>query len=82
MIFSLFTTLFQFVEELVPLISKYGSVRVAAEHGISDVVWPRFWANHIVLVIFLLIYCSAVELIRVFGADRLKHLFFGIGKPR
>ena len=80
-IFSLFTTLFQFVEELVPLVSRYGSVRVAAENVISEVVWPRFWANHIVLLIFLLIYCSAIELIRVFGAEQLKHLFFGLGKP-
>jgi hypothetical protein len=48
---------------------------------ISEIVWPRFWANRIVLPLFVLIYASAVELIRVFGAAQLKHLFFGIGQP-
>lgn len=81
MIFALFTTLFQFAEELVPLVTKYGSLRVAAENLISEVVWPRFWSNHIVLLLFLLIYCCAIELVRVFGAEQLEHLFFGIGKP-
>lgn len=81
-IFGIVTTLFQFVEELVPLVSKYGSAGAATENVIAEVVWPRFWANHLVLALFLLIYCSAVELIRVFGAERMKQVFFGPAKPR
>jgi hypothetical protein len=69
------------IEELIPLISKQGSVGAAVENLISEIVWPRFWANRIVLLLFVLIYASAVELIRVFGAAQLKHLFFGIGQP-
>lgn len=82
LIFSLLATLFQGVEELVPLVSKYGSVRAAAEHLLPEIVWPRFWANHIVLLLFVLIYSLAVELIRVFGAAEMKHLFFGTGNSR
>lgn len=37
------------------------------------------WANRIVLLLFVLIYATAVELIRVFGMEPLKHVFFGIG---
>jgi hypothetical protein len=81
LIFSVIATLFQGIEELVPLISKQGSVGAAVENLFSEVVWPRFWANRIVLLLFVLIYASAVELIRVFGAEPLKPLFFGIGQP-
>ena len=81
LIFSVFTTLFQIVEEMVPLLMKYGSLAGAVDHLLVETVWPRFWANHILGLILLLIYCSAVELIRVFGAERLKYLFFGIGTP-
>jgi hypothetical protein len=80
--FSLLATLFQGVEELVPLVSKYGSVGLGAEHLFSEIVWPRFWANHILLLVFVLIYSLAVELIRVFGATEMKHLFFGTGHSR
>jgi hypothetical protein len=81
LIFSLVATLFQGIEELVPLISKHGSVGAAVEDLFSEVVWPRFWANRIVLLLFVLLYASAVELIRVFGAEHMKHVFFGLGKP-
>jgi hypothetical protein len=79
LIFSLLATLFQGIEELVPLVSKYGSVRAATGHLFAEIVWPRFWAKHIVLLLFVLIYSLAVELIRVFGAEQMKRLFFGVG---
>jgi hypothetical protein len=81
LIFSVFATLFQIVEELVPLATKHGSLRTAWDSLLGEVVWSRFFANHIILLLFVLIYAAAVELIRVLGADRLKQLFFGTGKP-
>jgi hypothetical protein len=76
-IFSLFTLLFRCVEELVHLVSKYGSLSSASQHLIHEIVWPHFWSLQIVLLVSLLPFCSAVELIRVIGAIRIKEIFFG-----
>ncbi len=76
-IFSLFTLLFRCVEELIPLVSKYGSLPSASQHLIHEIVWPHFWSLQIVLLVALLLFCSAVELIREIGAIRIKEIFFG-----
>jgi hypothetical protein len=76
-IFSLFTLLFRCVEELVHLVSKYGSLSSASQHLIHEIVWPHFWSLQIVLLVSLLLFCSAVELIREIGAIRIKEIFFG-----
>jgi hypothetical protein len=49
-IFSLFTLLFRCVEELIPLISKYGSLPSAGQHLIHEIAWPHFWSSQIVLL--------------------------------
>ncbi len=76
-IFSLFTLLFRCVEELIHLVPKYGSLPSASQHLIHEIVWPHFWSSQIVLLVALLLYCSAVELIREIGAIRIKEIFFG-----
>jgi hypothetical protein len=76
-IFSLFTLLFRCVEELIPLVSKHGSLPSASQHLVHEVVWPHFWSLQIVLLVALLLFCSAVELIREIGAIRIKEIFFG-----
>ena len=76
-IFSQFTLLFRCVEELIHLVSKYGSLPSASHHLIHEVVWPHFWSSQIVLLAALLLYCSAVELIREIGAIRIREIFFG-----
>ena len=76
-IFSLFTLLFRCVEELIPLVSKYGSLPSASQHLIHEVVWPHFWSLQIVLLVALLLFCSAVELIREIGAVMIKEIFLG-----
>ena len=76
-IFSLFTILFRCVEELIHLIPKYGNLSSASQHLIHEIVWPHFWSSQIVLLVSLLLFCSAVELIREIGAIRIKEIFFG-----
>jgi hypothetical protein len=77
LIFSLFTFLFRLIEELIPLFSKYGSLGRAGSHLFEEIVWPQFWAIQIWLYMSLVLYCSAVELIRILGKDRVKEIFFG-----
>ena len=43
----------------------------------SEILWPRFWANHILLLMWVLIYSAATELITAIGKDRIMTLFFG-----
>ncbi|MDR4505770.1 MAG: hypothetical protein MRK01_13445 [Candidatus Scalindua sp.] len=76
-IFSLFTLLFRCIEELIHLVSEYGSLPSASRHLIHEVVWPHFWSSQIVILATLLLYCSAVELIREIGAERAGAIFFG-----
>jgi uncharacterized membrane protein len=76
-IFSLFTLIFRCVEELIHLVPKYGSLPSAGQHLIHEIVWPHFWSLQIVLLVALLLFCSAVELIREIGTIRVKEIFFG-----
>lgn len=80
-IFGALALLFQVLEEWIPLVAKYHSFSGAWTRLCDETVWPRFWANHIIFLIFLLIYCCAIELIDIFGAPTLRRLFFGPG-PR
>jgi hypothetical protein len=69
--------LFKFLEELIPLISKYGSISTASEHLIEEIRWPRFWATNIILIVFLVIYSLATEVISVMGRKELIEIFLG-----
>ncbi|MDP2913350.1 MAG: hypothetical protein Q8N91_05015 [Candidatus Omnitrophota bacterium] len=76
-VFGAITFLFLFIEELLHQSRQYGNAAAGYEHLKTDVVWPAFWAREIWLTVLLLFYCSAVELARVIGADRVKEIFFG-----
>ncbi|WP_139559169.1 hypothetical protein [Methylotetracoccus oryzae] len=77
LVFGILGSMFQLAEEWVPLLFKFRSASVAAEHLLAEIVWPKFWANHIVLLLWLLIYCIVVEMIRVMGATRVRGIFLG-----
>jgi len=78
LVFGILGSMFQLAEEWVPLLFKFRSASVAAEHLLAEIVWPKFWANHIVLLLWLLIYCIVVEMIRVLGATRVREIFLGM----
>ena len=68
--------LFQFLEELIPLISKYGAGSMALEHLIEEITWPRFWATHILLIVFLVIYNVATGVIGAIGRQEFLTILF------
>lgn len=68
--------LFQLLEELVPLLSKYGEFSTAAAHMSEEINWPHFWASHTVLVVFLVFYCVGTAVIDAFGRDAVLEVFF------
>lgn len=75
--FGIITFIFLFVEEIIRHAHKYGSFGVGYAHLKSDVIWPVFWAREIWLVVFLIFYCAAIELVRVVSFEKVKEIFFG-----
>lgn len=67
---------FQFLEELIPLISKYETISIASEHLIEEIDWPRFWTSHIIMAVLLLFYILATEVIRVIGRKEFIKMMF------
>ena len=70
--------LFQFLEELIPLWSKYGDFNTALSNFNEEVVWLRFWATHIILLLFISFYCFSTALITVIGHEKFVNVFFGV----
>jgi hypothetical protein len=76
-LFGILGSMFQILEEGVPLAYRLHSVSAGVGRLMDEMVWPKFIANHILLLVWLLIFCVAVELIREFGAEEMKQLLFG-----
>jgi len=76
-IYILAVFLFRYVEHLFPFLTEYGSVLAANQHLWGEVVWPRFWAIQIWLLVLFFFYSAFHELVRVIGRDEVLHMFFG-----
>lgn len=77
-IYFFIVLLFQFAEEMIPLISEHGSFNEAFHYLASEIKWPRFWATHIFLMLFLIIYVVSVEVIKIIGRENFIKIFFGL----
>lgn len=75
-IYVVIVLLFQFLEEMIPLISKYGAISTATEHLIEEIKWPRFFATHIIFIVFLFFYSIATEIIGAIGRDEFLKILF------
>ena len=67
-------------EEIVPLIHQHAALAPAWQQYLSETVWPQFWANHLFILLSVLAYTAASELIGAVGKDRVRTLFFGINR--
>jgi hypothetical protein len=76
-IYSLTALVVQFLEELVPILWHHQSLGIAVIKVWDKIHWPHFWAVHILLAYFLLIYVSFRELARNLGEAQFFYLFFG-----
>jgi hypothetical protein len=80
LIYSLAAMVVQFLEEFVPRLWHHQSLAIAAAKIWGEIHWTHFWAVHILLCYFLLIYVSFRELARTFGEMQFFHIFFGFPK--
>lgn len=76
-LYALLVLLFQLLEELIPLASSHGSISVAWAELFHEIEWHRFWAVHLILVLFLCFYCFATAVIDAFGRPQFVRAFFG-----
>ena len=81
-LYVLLVLLFQFIEELIPLISKDGGILMSSERLFEEIKWHKFWATLIIFVVFLAFYCLAKAVIDAFGRSELLNVFLSSGDSR
>jgi hypothetical protein len=72
-IYLLVASVIHYLERLIDF-----SRQVAGnEKLLAEIVWPHYLAVQILLFVLILVYCTAHELVRVIGKEKMLRLFFG-----
>ncbi len=77
MLYALVAMLIHYLERLVDFWRQAGGFVAGNRKLLAEMVWPRFWAIQLLLVVLILAYCTMREVIRVVGADKARRMFFG-----
>ena len=81
LIYILAVFVVRYVEHVIPFVREFGSLGIAHQHLLNEVVWPQFWSIQIWLLVLFLAYASLHELVRLIGRDEVIQMFFGKPKP-
>ena len=76
LVYALIALLFQIAEELIPLAREAGSVSGGWAVLLEEVYWPRFWAVHILMLVFLAFYNIIAVTVEVMGAAEFRRMIF------
>ena len=76
-IYLLLASVIHYLERLIDFSRQAGGVVAGNEKLLSEIVWPHYWAVQILLFVLILVYCTAHELVRVIGKEKMLRLFFG-----
>jgi hypothetical protein len=76
-IYLLVSMLIHYLERLYDYWKVAGGVVAGNERLLAEIVWPHFIAIQILLFVLILMYCTAHELVRVIGKDKVMRIFFG-----
>lgn len=76
-IYLLVAAVIHYLERLFDFSRQAGSLAAGNEKLLAEIVWPHFWAIQIILLVLILMYCTARELVRVIGKDKILRVFFG-----
>jgi hypothetical protein len=77
LIYWLMATLIHYVERLIDFSRQAGGVVAGNKKLLAEIVWAHYWAVQIILLMLILVYCTAHELGRVIGKKKMLRLFFG-----
>jgi hypothetical protein len=76
-IYLLVSLFIHYLERLYDFSRQAGGLIAGNDKLLAEIVWSHFWAVQIVLFILVLTYCTACELVRVLGKERVVRMFFG-----
>jgi len=76
-IYWLLATGIHYLERLIDFSRQAGGLVAGNAKLFAEIVWPHFWAVQIILFVLIVVYCTAHELGRVIGREKLLRLFFG-----
>jgi hypothetical protein len=76
-IYLLVASVILYLERLIDFSRQAGGLVAGNEKLLAEIVWPHFWAVQIIVFILILVYCTAHELVRVIGKEKMLRLFFG-----
>jgi hypothetical protein len=76
-IYMVMATLIHYLERLIEFSRQAGGLAAGNAKLLADIVWPHFWAEEIILFLLILVYCTARELVRIIGKEKMQRLFFG-----
>ena len=65
-----------YLEHLVPVWWREGSLAAANHRLLSEMVWPHFWAIQLWLIVLLFVYCALREFVRAVGRREVMRMFF------
>src|SRR5215470_15935439 len=77
MIYLLMASIIHYLERLIDFSRQAGGIIAGNEKLLAEMVWPHYLAVEIILFLLILMYCTARELVRVIGKDKMVRLFFG-----
>jgi len=76
-IYLVMASAIHYLERLIDFSRQAGGIVAGNEKLLAEIVWSHYWAVEIILFILILVYCTARELVRVIGKDKMLQLFFG-----
>jgi hypothetical protein len=76
-IYLFMASVIHYVERLIDFARQAGGIVAGNEKLLAEIVLPHYWAVQIILFLLILVYCTARELARVLGREKMLRLFFG-----
>jgi hypothetical protein len=77
MIYLVMASIIHYLERLIDFSRQAGGLVAGNEKLLAEIVWAHYLAVEIILFILILVYCTARELARVIGKEKMLRLFFG-----
>jgi len=76
-IYVLLSMFIHYLERLIDFWREAGGFLAANEKLLAEIMWPHFWAVQILLLVLILMYCTAREFVRVIGENKVRRMLFG-----
>src|SRR5262249_34396170 len=76
-IYLLVAAVIHYLERLLDFSRQAGGPPPRKQKPVAAIGWRHFWAVQIILFVLILAYCTARELVRVIGKDKMLRVFFG-----